>query len=380
MVIVIPFLDLAGQYKAIKPEIDKAIAKVLDKGQFILSDEVAQFEQELADYIGVKYAVGVASGSDALYLSLKALGVGAYDRVLTTPFTFIATSEAVARRGAIPVFIDTNVQGNIDLSQVSRYMGRNNQGGSPQSDIVALLPVHLYGNPVDMDTLLRTAQKYNIHVVEDACQAFGATWEGKQVGSIGDIGCFSFFPSKNLGCYGDGGAVATNSESIANKVRKLRNHGAYETYMFDEHGVNSRLDELQATILRVKLQHIDEWLEIRQHKAEVYKGQLEAVHQVALPLVSALAKHAWNYYTIQVGSSRDSLRQQLTDAGVQTTVYYPVPLHLQEVYSYLGYKEGDCPVAEALSWSVLSLPMYPELPDESITHICQVIKDWAGSQ
>jgi dTDP-4-amino-4,6-dideoxygalactose transaminase len=377
---MIPFLDLTEQYKSLKPEIDEAVTRVFSKGQFILGEEVAQFEQELADYLGVKYVVGVASGTDALYLSLKALNVGVYDRVITTPFTFIATSEAIARCGAIPVFIDTDTQGNIDLSLVKRYMGSNNPGGSLQSDVVALLPVHLYGNPVDMDTLLQMAQEYGASVIEDACQAFGATWEGKKVGSIGDIGCFSFFPSKSLGCYGDGGAIVTNSELVAKRVRKLRDHGAYEPYMSDEHGVNSRLDELQATILRVKLRHIDEWLEIRRHKAEVYRSQLESVHQVALPLVSALAKHAWNYYTIQVGDRRNSLRRWLALKGIRTIVYYPMPLHLQKVYSYLGYKEWDCPIAEALSYSVLSLPMYPELPDESIVYICQAIKDWASSQ
>lgn len=363
---MIPLVSLTKQYESIKPEIDEAIARVISSGQYILGREVQTFEEELAEYLEVKFCVGVASGTDALYLALKALDVGEDDRVITTPFTFIATAESIVRCGATPVFVDVDAWGNINLSLIEKRIAQNSN-----LHIKAILPVHLYGNPVNMERLMSIAAKHGIYVVEDCAQSIGASWGNKSVGAWGDVGCFSFFPSKNLGCAGDGGMVATNDEQVASLIKKLRNHGASTHYMYEEHGLNSRLDEIQAAILRVKLKHLNEGIKKRRELAYLYDSYLSGV--VTLPL--EVKGHAQNYYTIQV-HDRDELRQYLAESGISTAVYYPLPLHLQKVYAYLGYKKGDCPIAEALSERVLSLPMYPELSEEDLMFICRKVKEF----
>lgn len=360
---MIPLCDLKAQYQSIKPEIDEAIARVVSSGQYILGKELQSFEEEVAKYIGTKYAVGVASGTDALLLSLVALGVGRMDKVITTPFTFMATAEVIVRCGATPIFVDVDSNGDIDLDKIEQKM-----------PCKAVIPVHLYGNPVNMTELTKMSSVRNFLVAEDACQALGATWADKKVGSFGHTGCLSFFPSKNLGAMGDSGMVTTNDKEIANLIKKLRNHGASTHYMYDTHGVNSRLDEIQAAILRVKLKHLDEWIKRRRELAYLYDSYLAGI--VTLP--PDIKGHAQNYYTIQA-EDRDEMRQYLAEQGISTAVYYPLPLHLQKVYSYLGYRKGDFPVAEALSDTVLSLPMYPELPEEDLMFICKNIKEYHDS-
>jgi len=357
---MIPLVDLQAQYKAIQPELDQALLEVVRSGQYILGKQLALLECELAFFAGCSYAVGVASGTDALFLSLVALGIGKGDKVVTTPFTFIATAEVIVRCGATPVFVDVDSNGNIDLNMVEHKM-----------PCKAVIPVHLYGNPVNMTELMKMSSMRNFLVVEDACQALGATWDGKKIGSFGHTGCFSFFPSKNLGATGDAGMVVTNDEQVASLIKKLRNHGASTHYMYDSHGLNSRLDEIQAAILRVKLKHLDEWVKSRRELAYLYDSYLSGI--VTLP--PDIEGHAQNYYTIQV-HDRDELRQYLAENEISTAIYYPLPLHLQKVYSYLGYKKGAFPMAESLSEKVLSLPMYPELPEEGIIVICDKIKEF----
>jgi dTDP-4-amino-4,6-dideoxygalactose transaminase len=364
---VIPLTDLVAQYQTIKTEIDEAIARVIASGRFILGPEVEKLEAEVAQYIGVNYAVGVASGTDALYLSLKALGIGRGDKVITTPFTFIATAESIMRCGARPVFVDVGVEANIDISLVENYLMKTNE-------IKAIIPVHLYGNPVSMRLLCKIADNYGILVVEDCAQALGTSCDGRMVGSFGAAGCLSFFPSKTLGCAGDGGMVVTNNKVIADIVRKFRNHGASGHYMYDDHGLNSRLDELQAAILRVKLKHIDEWIQARRAKANYY-DKLLGKHPHITPIVDGVKGCSYNYYTV-LADRRNELQECLTKNGIQTQVYYPLALHLQKVYKYLGYKKGDFPIAEALQEKVLSLPLYPELPIADIEFVCDEIKDF----
>lgn len=365
----IPLVDLTAQYKSIKPEIDEAIARVVNRGQFILGQELAAFESEVAKYIDIRFAIGVASGTDALFLSLRALDIGQDDTVITTPFTFIATAESIARCGAQPAFADIDKSGNLDLDKAEYLLKQKNR-----LNIKAILPVHLYGNPINMDNLMQLAKKYSLLVVEDCAQAWGASWNGQKVGSFGNTGCFSSFPSKVLGGYGDAGIITTEDDKIATMLRKLRNHGASTHYMYDEHGINSRLDELQSAILRVKLNYLDEWIDKRENIAHKYSQELR--HCVKpLDLVRKEARHAWNYYTV-LADHRDGLRDFLARQGIHTAIYYPLSLHLQKVYSYLGYQKGDFPVAESLQEQVISLPMYPELSAESISQVCEAIHEF----
>lgn len=362
----IPLVDLVAQYHSIKDEIDSAMRNVLESGRFILGPEVEEFERAASQYIGTKFGVGVGSGTDAILLALDALGIGEGDEVITTPFTFIATTEAIRRRGAKVVFTDIEeATYNLNPKEVEKKITKNTR---------AILVVHLYGHPVEMDEILELAKNYNLKVVEDCAQAFGAEYKGRKVGSIGDIGCFSFFPTKNLGCYGDGGLVTTNKEEIAEKVRALRVHGAkskYTEYIAD--GYKSRLDALQAAILRVKLKYIDEWNEGRRRNALVYNKLLEN-SQVRLPVEKGGCKHIYYSYVIAV-EKRDELQRYLKEKGIETAVYYPVPLHLISIYKDLKYKEGDFPNAEKSAKMVLSLPMYPELREEDIDFICEAVKE-----
>jgi dTDP-4-amino-4,6-dideoxygalactose transaminase len=365
----IPLVDLKAQYSSIKDEIDSAIQKVIQSGQFILGPDVKAFEDEMAAYCGTKYAVGVASGTDALHMALLACGIESGDEVITTPFTFIATAEAIAKCSARPVFADIHPKTyNIDPGQIEAKI-------TPKTK--AILPVHLYGQPAAMGSILEIAKKHNLKVVEDCAQALGAEYKGKKVGSLSDAGCLSFFPSKNLGAYGDGGMVLTNDARIAETVKVLRVHGSKTTYQHFTHGFNSRLDALQASILRVKLKHLDRWNELRRSKALLYDRLLSQLDCIETPFIEKDAKSSCNYYTIRVKSSRlsrDELRNHLESKGIQTIIYYPLSLHLQEVYKYLGHKQGDFPQSEQAQKRVLSLPMYAELSEEQIEEVVKEIK------
>jgi len=366
----IPLVDLKAQYDSIKSEIDDAIQSVIENKQFILGPEVEAFESEMATYCQTKYAVGVASGTDALHLTLLACGIKPGDEVITTPFTFIATAEAITQCGAIPVFVDIDSRTyNIEPANIESKITRRTR---------AILPVHLYGQPADMNPILELGKKYNLEVIEDCAQALGAKYNGKRVGSLGDAGCLSFFPSKVLGAYGDGGMVVTNNPEIAKRVAMLRNHGGEEKYYHLIPGFNSRLDELQATILRVKLRHLDDWIELRRQKASVYSQLFEQIDGIQPPYIAPESYHIFNYYTLRLENgkvNRDRLREQLNAKGIATAIYYPFSLHLQQVYKPLGYKPGDFPVSEQAQEEILSLPIYPELEDGQIEKITQAIRN-----
>jgi len=363
---LIPLIDLKKQYESIKDEVNSEISKVLENTNFILGHQVEELEHEVAKYFGTKYAIGVGSGTDALLLALIACGIGKGCEVITTPFTFIATSESICRAGAKPSFCD------IDEKTYNLKPDNIREKITPSTR--AILPVHLYGLTCDMDKILALAKEYNLKVIEDCAQAFGAEYKGNKVGSLGDAGCLSFFPAKNLGAYGDGGMVITNSEEIALKVRILRNHGSENKYYYSIHGFNSRLDTLQAAILKIKLKYIDKWLNMRQKNAEYYRMMLSDP-DIITPFIPDYAKHSFNYYTICIKKDRDIIKSRLSKSGVASAIYYPLCLHLQKVYKYLGYNRGDFPVAEKLQDEVLSLPMYPELSRKEIKKVSEIIKN-----
>lgn len=368
----IPLVDLKIQYQSIKTEIDTAIQRVLEQTDFILGEELQSLEKEVAQYCGTKYAIGVASGTDALVLSLNALGIGKGDEVITTPFTFIATSEAICRVGAKPIFIDIDEKTyNLDPEKIEQYLKRVS-GIKHQASVKAIIPVHLYGLPCEMDSIINIAKRYNLKVVEDCAQALGSEYKGRKVGSLGDIGCLSFFPGKNLGAYGDGGMIVTNDAEVAERIKMLRNHGSKTKYYYLLHGFNSRLDTLQATILRVKLKYLDKWIDQRCQNA-LYYNQLFSRTEIITPNSPNYVKHSFNYYTIRLGNSRDKIQKTLQEESIATAIYYPLSLHLQEVYGYLDYKKGDFPVSEQVQDEVLSLPMYPELTRDHIKEISENI-------
>ena len=384
----VPILDLTRQYKTIKPEIDVAVANVLASGRFILGPEVKAFEEEIAVYCNVKHAIGVASGTDALLLSLRALGVGPGDKVILPSFTFFATAGVVHNVGATPVFCDIDPKTlNLDPADVRRLLTHDSRLSTPPK---AVIPVHLYGQMADMDEIMKIAKEYNITVVEDAAQAIGAQYSrsrttdhapgpSARAGTVGDLGCFSFFPTKNLGAYGDGGMVVTNDDDLAEKVRILRVHGSKPKYYHRMVGVNSRLDALQAAILRVKLPHLDEWTAARQRVAARYDELLQDVQGVEIPSRAPDRSHIFHQYTIRVlDGRRDELRDFLKEQRIGTFVYYPLPLHLQECFQELGYREGDLPQSELASQEVLSLPVFPELTEEEQTYVARSIKDFFG--
>jgi dTDP-4-amino-4,6-dideoxygalactose transaminase len=364
----VPLSDLKAQYNTIREEIDAAIHRVLEQGQFILGPEVVAFEKEMAAYCGTKFAVGVASGTDALLLALLACGVGPGDEVITTPFTFIATAEAVSRCGAKPVFADIDPRTyNIDPSKIEARI-------TPKTK--AILPVHLYGQPAKMDTILELGRKHNLKIIEDCAQALGGEYKDKKVGSLGDAGCMSFFPAKNLGAYGDGGMVVTNDQKVAETVGLLRKHGADITYYHTVHGFNSRLDALQAAVLRVKLKYLDSWNKSRREKADLYDKLLGKITGIVTTYLEKNCLSSANYYAFRLKDpriNRDQLRKQLESKGISTAVYYPVSLHLQEVYKSLGYKKGDFPESELAQEQVISLPIYAELTSDTIQIICKEI-------
>ncbi len=354
---MIPILDLKLQYQLLKVALDAAMQETAAAGRYILGPHVKALESELAAYSGSRNGTGVGNGTDALHLALRALRIGPGDEVITTPFTFIATSEAIGMVGAKPVFVDVDpVTFNLDASLIEAAI-------TPRTR--AILPVHLYGRPCDMTTIMGVARARGLFVVEDCAQALGATYDGRRVGSIGDAGCFSFFPSKNLGCFGDGGMVVADDDSVFERVEMLRRHGGRQKYRHSELGLNSRLDELQAAVLRVKLPHLEGWNAARRRIAARYDALLAEVPGVVTPRDRPRAGGAssvcvFHQYTIRVGD-RDGVRAALYDSGVETMVYYPVPLHLQEVHRDLGHGPGSFPNAERAAEECLSLPMFPEL-------------------
>ena len=361
----IQMVDLRTQYLDMKDEMDAKLAEVLYSCHFILGPNVEALEKEIAAYIGTKHAVAVASGTDALHLALVACGIKPGDEVITTPFTFIATAEAISYVGARPVFVDVDEKTfNMDADQVASKL-------TPRTK--AILPVHLFGHPADMGDILEIANTHGLKVVEDCAQSFGAHYKFTRTGSFGDAGCFSFFPSKNLGCYGDGGMITTDNDSTAEGLRALRNHGSRKRYYHDTVGYNSRLDELQAGILRVKLGRIDRFNGLRRERANQYNEWLAILPDVAIPVEKPGYFHVYHQYTILTGQ-RDKIIAALSEKEIASAVYYPVPLHLQKSYRGLGYREGDFPVAEMLARKVLSLPMYPELQPGDVDFICETIR------
>ena len=350
----IPPIDLTRQYHLLSEQVNHAVNEVLTSGRYIGGAKVKTFEENFAATIGRQECVSCNSGTDALYLALRALEIGSGDEVITPPFTFAATAEAIAMTGAKPVFVDINATTfNLDVEKIEAAI-------TPQTK--AILPVHLFGQPVKMTEVMRIARKHHLFVIEDCAQATGATWHNQQVGSWGDVGCFSFFPTKNLGACGDGGALVTNNASIAQTARMLANHGQRERYLQEEIGMNSRLDALQATILLIKLPYLEFWNKQRQEIATRYHQLLSQVEGVTLPSVLSEGKGVWNQYTIRIDAKhRDQVRYQLQENGIGSMVYYPLPLHLQPAYQSLGYQVGAFPVAETTAQEVLSLPMFPGL-------------------
>ncbi|HIK27548.1 MAG: DegT/DnrJ/EryC1/StrS family aminotransferase [Oscillatoriaceae bacterium SKW80] len=379
----IPPLDLAQQYQSISEEITEAVLDVLASGRYIGGPWVESFEQQFASYIGVSECVACNSGTDALYLALRALKIGPGDEVITTPFTFVATAEAIANVGATPVFVDIDPDTyNLDINQIEAAINSRTR---------AILPVHLFGQPTDMTRLMAIANAHHLAVIEDCAQSTGAEWAGKKVGSIGHVGCFSFFPTKNLGACGDGGAVTTNDPAIAAQIRAIKDHGQTARYFSVTNGINSRLDALQAAILQIKLPYLDIWNQQRRNIAALYHQLLENFPGIEIPKELPAAKAVWNQYTIRLlakasegteysrypdkAAFRDSIRTQLIQQGVSSMVYYPMPLHLQPVYESLGYKPGQLPVSEQLATEVLSLPIFPEMSREQLYRVVRSLKD-----
>lgn len=370
----IPLLDLVAQHRVIRDEVLEAMLRVVDSQAFVLGDEVEALERELAAYCGARFAIGCASGTDALFLALLALGIGPGDEVVTSPYTFFATAGAIVRAGAKPVFADVEAGTfNLDAERAAAVI-------CTRPAVRAVIAVHLFGACADMDPLREAAARQGIPVIEDAAQAIGAEYKGRRAGSLGAVGCFSFYPSKNLGAYGDGGLLTTSDEALAEKLRALRVHGSRERYRHEWVGINSRLDALQAAVLRVKLRHLDAWTEARRRNAEYYRRRFA---ELGLPVLTPSAppyatRHVWNQFVIRA-PARDRLREHLSQRGIGTEVYYPIPLHLQPCFRDLGYRPGDFPVAEQLAREALALPVYPELGEEGLETVAQAVASFYRS-
>lgn len=361
----IPFVDLKRQYDSIREEVLAAIEEVLQNSSFILGPAVEKFENEFSDYCDSKHTLGVASGTDALFLTLKALEIGEGDEVITVPNTFTATVDAIVKSGAKPVFVEMDQETyNIDVHKIEERITQKTK---------AIMPVHLYGQPADMDEISRIAKRHSLYVVEDACQAHGARYKNRRVGSLGDAGCFSFFPAKNLGAYGDGGAVVTHNQALAEKIKMLRNYGQRKKYYHECIGYNSRLDSIQATVLSVKLKHLDRWNCLRKQHADQYK-KLLANNEILLPKEAPERTHVYHLFVIRT-PKREELRRQLASKEIADGLHYPVPVHLQKAYRFLGYKQGDFPITERCADEILSLPMFPELTNEEIKQVSDAIKN-----
>jgi dTDP-4-amino-4,6-dideoxygalactose transaminase len=359
----IPFVDLRAQYHSIKEEIDTSIQQVIADAAFIGGKYLAEFEANFSAYVGGKFCIGVGNGTDAIFIALKALGIGQGDEVITVANTFIATAEAITLTGAKVVFVDCDEKTyNIDVNHLEAAI-------TPRTR--AIIPVHLFGQPADLDAIGALAKKNNLHVVEDAAQAHGARYKGKTIGSISEQTCFSFFPGKNLGAYGDGGAVVTNSEQLATQVRMIANHGRIKKYDHEFEGVNSRLDGLQAAILAVKLKHLEEWTERRRAVAKIYDENLQGL--VTTPCVSPDVRHVYHLYVIRV-KNREAIRSRLDEAAISTGVHYPLALPFLKAYHYLGHKPEDFPVAFALQSEILSLPIHGSMPDDQVYYTVEQLR------
>ena len=365
-------VDLRGQYEKIKEAVDAGIREVIDSAQFVKGGKVKEFEEQLAQYLGVKHVIAVGNGTDALQIALMALGLKPGDEVITPTFTFIATAEVVALLGFTPVLVDVDYDTMCVTPDAIEH--------AITSQTKAIVPVHLFGQNADMEGILAVARKYGLYVVEDACQSIGAKYtfsDGRVAasGTMGNIGCTSFFPSKNLGCYGDGGALFTDDDELAQKIRVIANHGMEVRYHHDVVGVNSRLDSIQAAVLLAKLPHLDEYIAARQRAAEYYNKAFEEDKRLLTPVVGRGTTHAFHQYTLRcVGMNRDALREKLAEKGVPAMVYYSIPLHQQKAYRDARYKEGDFPVAERLATEVLSLPMHTELSEEQLEYIVNCLQ------
>jgi dTDP-4-amino-4,6-dideoxygalactose transaminase len=366
----VPFVDLQAQYRSIKAEVDAAIQRVLDTSAFVLGREVETFEAAFAEYVGARECVGVSNGTDALHLALLACGVGPGDEVIVPANTFFATPEAVSAAGATPVFADCDpVTYNIDAAKVEAAVTARTR---------AVIPVHLYGQPADLDAVGAVAERHNLIVIEDAAQAHGARYKGRRVGALARAGCFSFYPGKNLGAYGEGGAVVTDDAEVARRLRLLRDHGSSVKYRHEIVGFNSRLEGIQAAVLSVKLKHLDGWNESRRRHAARYRemlGALEEAGALSLPREAGYAEHVYHLFVVQT-SARDELQRYLAAAGVHTGIHYPTPAHLQPAYAALGHAAGDFPEAERQARRVLSLPMFAELTERQLRYVAHAFEDF----
>ena len=365
----VPLLDLTAQFRSIEPEIREAMDRVVTSGRFIQGPEVVEFEKEVGAYCRVPHAIACASGTDALILAMRALGVGPGDEVVTPAYSFLASASAIALVGGKPVFVDIEPDTyNIDLAKLEAAL-------TPRTK--AVIVVHLFGQCANLDTVKTICERRGVPLVEDAAQAIGAEWNGKRAGSVGDIGCFSFFPSKNLGAFGDGGLVVSTRADLGDKLRLLREHGARPKYNHIELGMNSRLDALQAAILRVKLRHLENWTEGRRRNADLYRERLAGA-AVGLPVARPEARHIYNQFVIR-STKREELRAHLATAGVGTEIYYPKPMHTQPCFASLGHTEGDFPVSEAASRETLAVPIYPELTKEQIAYVADRVREFVAS-
>jgi len=362
----VPFIDFSEQYNEVKDEIDVGLKAVFQKGNFILGQEEKDFEDDFAKYCGAKYGIGVNSGTDALYLALMALGVGPGDEVILPTFTFIATALCVSYTGAKPVFVDIDDDAyNIDPQKIEEAITPNTK---------VIIPVHLYGQPVDMEEILAISKKHNIKVMEDSAQAHGSSYHGKRIGSLGDVGCFSFYPTKSLGAFGDGGIVITSNKEIYEKIIMLRDYGRKDRYNHSIKGFNSRLDTVQAVILAAKLKRLDEWNKMRSEKGAYYCKALSEIEGVVAPRIKDNRTHVFQTFAIRT-PNRDAVLEGLQKKDIGVLIHYPIPLHMQEAYADLGYKQGDFPVSEKLGTEVLSLPMFPHITKEQIDYVCSSLKE-----
>ena len=364
----VPLLDLRGQHQALRSQLLAAVERVIDSQQFVLGPEVKALEDEIAEYSTTKFAIGCASGSDALFLALMALDLNPGDEVVTSPFTFFATASAVTRFGAVPRFVDIDPRTyNIDPSKIEAAI-------TPRTR--AIIPVHLYGQCAEMDAILAIGARHGLPILEDAAQAIGAEHRGRSAGSMGKVGCFSFYPTKNLGGAGDGGMLVTNDEALAGRLRRLRAHGGANEYHHDEVGINSRLDAIQAAILRVKLKYIDEWSETRRKKAAFYTDafrEADLAAKVIPPFVGHEGRHIFHQYVVRIPEHRDAMMAHLAEHGVGSRIYYPVPLHLQKCFAYLGYRAGAFPEAELAALETLALPCFPEMTLDQQRYVFEVL-------
>ena len=369
---MVPFNDLKRQYQRVEKEVLAATKRVYERGSYILGEEVSAFEKEFARYCGVRYGVGVGSGTEALFLSLKAAGIGEGDEVVTTANTFISTALAISFTGAKPLFVDIDYRTyNMDPDRLELLLKRR-MAKAGWEKVKAILPVHLYGHPAEMRPILEIANHYGLLVIEDACQAHGATYGGKKAGSFGALGCFSFYPTKNLGGYGDGGMVVTNHLRFYEKLRLLRCYGEKRKYEHRIKGGNSRLDELQAAVLRVKLKYLDQWNEERREKASRYSERLSSLG-IVCPAEKKGSRHVYHLYVVRTGK-RDALQLFLKKRGMDTLIHYPIPIHQQKAFNELGYRRGDLPLTEQYSRKILSLPFFPEIKESEMEEVARGIQ------